>query len=49
MQLLNIAMSKFVVICDEFFANFNKNLAKEKEFWYYMEGNNIATNVAIKF
>jgi len=29
--------------------NFCKNLAKEKEFCYYMESNNIATNVAIKF
>lgn len=32
-----------------FFANFRKIIAKEKEIWYYMESNNIATYVAIKF
>ncbi len=32
-----------------FLTNFDKNIAKEKEIWYYMESNNIATYVAIKF
>lgn len=32
-----------------FFVNFRKIIAKEKKIWYYMESNNIATYVAIKF